>query len=470
MNRDTARAINREFKELRERPGTPHKAVVSSVSPLKVQLAGVPIELTATRLNSYSPVVDDVVYVTMGMGPVLIHDKIGGDSAVARLATDNTFTAALTIESDTEVISEQNPTSASAVIPAGTPIFEVDGSGNLTAGPNELLSGKAGNHSGDIPDLLYAADTRRVLARTLILSEVGDPPDLAMQRAGNPTTSTTASVTLPQATIPVVATEDAFASSGQIRFGGQMVSYTGKTSTSFTGCTGGTGTHGAGTTVEQISYPAGTPTGVLAGTALGSLYWRGWITPTGEEAGVKAGGSFQTRSAEIFCRAAEDIFDNNSGGNLGFATTPIGGGSSIERVTILHNGKVGFGTTEPTQGIIQLAESVADTAGIAWGTDARLWRSAPGVLKSNASLHMAGDLIVRDGDAANQMRLGSASLPGLLFGEDEAVRLHRDGSGALRTDAVFKCANAWTANADAAVNGYVTMEVNGTVRKLATIA
>jgi Tfp pilus assembly protein PilE len=68
------------------------------------------------------------------------------------------------------------------------------------------------------------------------------------------TTTTTSSVTLPASTIPVVSTSG-FSTSSTISVGGQTVSYTGVTATSFTGCTGGTGTIASGSTV------AGGPTG-----------------------------------------------------------------------------------------------------------------------------------------------------------------------------------------------------------------
>jgi Tfp pilus assembly protein PilV len=68
-------------------------------------------------------------------------------------------------------------------------------------------------------------------------------------------TTTTSSVTLPAATIPVSSTSGFASGPSTISVGGQTVSYTGLTATSFTGCTGGTGTMSAGTTVT------GGPTG-----------------------------------------------------------------------------------------------------------------------------------------------------------------------------------------------------------------
>ena len=69
------------------------------------------------------------------------------------------------------------------------------------------------------------------------------------------TTTTTSSVTLPATTIPVASTSGFPAAPSSILVGGQTVSYTGLTATSFTGCTGGSGTMASGTTV------AGGPSG-----------------------------------------------------------------------------------------------------------------------------------------------------------------------------------------------------------------
>lgn len=76
MNRDTARAINGALKEIGRRPGIPHMAVVSGTAPLKVQVEGEQTDLSAVRLASYTPTLNDTVLVLMGMGPVLIVGRI----------------------------------------------------------------------------------------------------------------------------------------------------------------------------------------------------------------------------------------------------------------------------------------------------------------------------------------------------------------------------------------------------------
>jgi hypothetical protein len=65
-------------------------------------------------------------------------------------------------------------------------------------------------------------------------------------------TTTTAQVTLPVATIPVGST-NGFTTSGTINVGGQIVTYTGITTLSFTGCLGGAGVTVQGTGITQVN-------------------------------------------------------------------------------------------------------------------------------------------------------------------------------------------------------------------------
>lgn len=71
------------------------------------------------------------------------------------------------------------------------------------------------------------------------------PPTIAINASA---TTTTSSVTLPLATIPVTSTTG-FPGAGKIVLGGQVLTYTGTTSNTFTGVTGGTGTFGSGSPV-----------------------------------------------------------------------------------------------------------------------------------------------------------------------------------------------------------------------------
>lgn len=76
MNRATTRKLNHDLKQIRQRSRSPHMAVVTGTAPLTVQVAGEPTNLSAVRIASYAPALNDTVLVLMGMGPVLIVGKI----------------------------------------------------------------------------------------------------------------------------------------------------------------------------------------------------------------------------------------------------------------------------------------------------------------------------------------------------------------------------------------------------------
>lgn len=79
----------------------------------------------------------------------------------------------------------------------------------------------------------------------------------------SPTTYLTVSATLPTSTITVVSTgrpltgpvTTPFPATGTLNIGGQIVNYTGITTNTFTGCTGGTGTFGVNTPVYLVPAP-----------------------------------------------------------------------------------------------------------------------------------------------------------------------------------------------------------------------
>jgi hypothetical protein len=133
-------------------------------------------------------------------------------------------------------------------IPAGSPGLSVDRYGSVYAGPNELVPhGEPGDFStaAIVPDFLYYAPARRIFARSLALTEVGDPVDLAIGRFGP----------------------------------------------------------------NNTGYPVPTNglaglTAIPAGTALGSIYWRGAV-PGATTANPQA--TFQTRSVSMGGRSAEDF-------------------------------------------------------------------------------------------------------------------------------------------------------------------
>lgn len=61
------------------------------------------------------------------------------------------------------------------------------------------------------------------------------------------------------------------------------------------------------------TYPDGTPTQVLSGTNLGLINWYGWTSGSP--------GSYQSRSAQIYARASQDITPAHAGGQLILCTT-----------------------------------------------------------------------------------------------------------------------------------------------------
>lgn len=76
------------------------------------------------------------------------------------------------------------------------------------------------------------------------------------ERGFYPSTTLSAMATLPQGTLTVADTSQA-PSAGQLLIAGRTVTYTGKTSTTLTGCTGGTGAFSSGETAVFLSPQAG---------------------------------------------------------------------------------------------------------------------------------------------------------------------------------------------------------------------
>ena len=99
--------------------------------------------------------------------------------------------------------------------------------------------------SGRALDILLDADT---LAASGVYSGLFNPPSQM--------TAIDGAITITQTTINVKNTS-AFASSGFIYWGHEKIAYTGKTSTSFTGCT-----RGDGVTSSHINYATAAPSGV----------------------------------------------------------------------------------------------------------------------------------------------------------------------------------------------------------------
>ena len=139
-------------------------------------------------------------------------------------------------------------------------VFEGEGGGNV-ADYERMLRDAAGVGRATVIPLFAGPGT--VLG--IVSTADGDPTsqeviDGLQQELDPPAFSTVTlnSETLPTGTIEVQSTADARPDSfGHIRLGDQLVAYTGKTATSFTGCTGGVGTFTAGSVVSQSGRGGG---------------------------------------------------------------------------------------------------------------------------------------------------------------------------------------------------------------------
>ncbi|MEW6741768.1 MAG: hypothetical protein AB1486_03330 [Planctomycetota bacterium] len=151
-----------------------------------------------------------------------------------------------------------NNNAGDVLIPSG----EIHGGDNVGV-PQDHTFGDSDSRIAPV-DFWWDWQHRRVHTRSLILTEVGDPPDLALQRAGG-------------------------------------------------------------------TWPNGPLSGITAGESLGAIYWRGWGTSS----------SFELRSAQIYCRAAEDLGPEDGGGDLLFGTLPRDyRGGPEDRMVIRSDGTV----------------------------------------------------------------------------------------------------------------------------------
>lgn len=195
-----------------------------------------------------------------------------------------------------------------ADIPAGTVVVRTDQRGNLFLGPNNLIADPETNlHSaGSVPDFAYQQQSRRVFTRSLILAELGDPPDLVISRAGP---------------------DDSWPDNDG---------------------------HGISGVVETDS--------------LGSIRFQGSFTPKNGTPGVTVGGGFQGDSAAIYARAAEDNVQQTNGGfsqggELYLATAPNGTDETVDRLIVRNDGTIDIPTapiefteiTDPGNGLSNTA-------------------------------------------------------------------------------------------------------------------
>lgn len=80
--------------------------------------------------------------------------------------------------------SEEPVVYRQTVTPAGSRAFEVDGRGNVLAGPTRHVNTLQFDPDRCIAALFYSADTQRLFTHSLILGDIGDPPELVLGRTG----------------------------------------------------------------------------------------------------------------------------------------------------------------------------------------------------------------------------------------------------------------------------------------------
>lgn len=122
--------------------------------------------------------------------------------------------------------------------------------------PEVHLEGRRGRWIGPAIDVANNGGARDAVPLAKVWPD-GSVGDLIYIASNDVDTTTTASVTLPQATIAVASIPAGTPTSGSIYFplgatqagGAQKASYTGISGSSFTGCTGGTGTFASGSAV-----------------------------------------------------------------------------------------------------------------------------------------------------------------------------------------------------------------------------
>lgn len=153
------------------------------------------------------------------------------------------------------------PVGASVTVVTPVP-YTINVKLQLTPLPGYTVSGAAG--TSNLTELLTSSINAYLRSlkpgEPLLISKlenaINDTPgvaDFLLEEPGA-TTTLSESVTLPAATIKVAATTG-FLNSGSIFVGNQLVNYTGKTGTSFTGCTLGAGAQAANEPVMQTSIP-----------------------------------------------------------------------------------------------------------------------------------------------------------------------------------------------------------------------
>lgn len=192
---------------------------------------------------------------------------------------------------------------AGAVTEEGTPVTGITARTNsapITGGTDaetdealveRLVGAYAGKGGGRVYDYIRWARSIAGVGRVTVIAEAFGPGtvhvilstpdgspvaqsviDAAQQFLDPPAAATvlTSAVTLPAATVSVGSTAGFRSGTNVFRLGGSLVTYTGITATSFTGCSGGSGSHAIGVAVTQSGRGGGeAPIGhhVLVSTA-----------------------------------------------------------------------------------------------------------------------------------------------------------------------------------------------------------
>lgn len=139
-----------------------------------------------------------------------------------------------------------------------------------------------------------------------------------------------------------------------------------------------------------------------------------------------------------------ELFTGQPAGPMRFITRQVAdywtfmnglGGAEVERIRFYGNGDI--------RSCISTAEEVwigaagtGGEAGISFGLsgDSRIWRIAPGVLRSNVSHQVSGHLLASV-NTAGQIRLGGNSgVAAIYFGTNEDTNLYRSSPDVLKTD------------------------------------
>lgn len=270
-------------------------------------------------------------------------------TAAAKVGSPNTFTQpntfraqpgqnAVTIQS-----AEAGVTASGYTYAAGTSTFHVEPDGSVIAGPSPLATDYDKTHMPDAQ--LFEPYSVKSFFRSLILRELGDTVDIQGGRRPGVypytpgDTLLTSGVSLPAATL-LVASTAGFAATGVLIVESaltgsvvDLVTYTGKTPTTFTGCTGGTHAWSAGgaTLVSQAQ---------VDNDSLLIMYGSPW----------SGRGGFQARTSTIIFKVAETHRGNADGssgyhaaGRILFSTTSNGPNSQrLDRVVFNERGQVGI--------------------------------------------------------------------------------------------------------------------------------